>query len=367
MGSPSLRSSSLTRFYATTPGPSVAFLDESMRAPVRWSDEQPFYQLASVIFPREAMDKVREGLVDIAGRRYWHTTEAFKAEQYDSIFEMSDYITQESDWNIVAVQMPMGGSDQSMAQARSRCLAQLTRELTRGSGENALRAIVADNNREPELNNRDLKVVNSLRSRGEIARDVSFTHGRMGQEPLLWAADVMSWSVRRNIALDDPRFVQPTLDEGKLTLINAMDGQQLNMKHPQAAAAKTWGPSTLGPDSQLRLGNRESDVASAFMIPSGDDANNSRDFTQGSQVSSDLLRQIRALGEEARRGTRTAVNRGLGARDESPAMAQTAKDLDSIREAISQRSEVTESPVEHEAARDVGQQVNNGDVTPPSF
>src|SRR5699024_5227126 len=155
-------------------------------------------------------------------------------------------------------------------------------------------------------------------------------------------------------------------DEGKLTLINAMDGQQLNMKHPQAAAAKTWGPSTLGPDSQLRLGNRESDVASVFMIPSGDDANNSRDFTQGSQVSSDVLRQIRALCEEARRGTRTAVNRGLGARDESPAMAQTAKDLDSIREAISQRSEVTESPVEHEAARDVGQQANNGDVTPPS-
>src|SRR5699024_2275570 len=190
-----------------------------------------------------------------------------------------NYITQESDWNTVAVQMPMGGSDQSMAQARSRCLAQLTRELTRGSGENALRAIVADNNREPELNNRDLKVVNSLRSRGEIARDVSFTHGRMGQEPLLWAADVMSWSVRRNIALDDQRFIQPTLDEGKLTLINAMDGQQLNMKHPQAAAAKTWGPSTLGPDSQLRLGNRESDVASVFMIPSGDDANNSRDFT----------------------------------------------------------------------------------------
>lgn len=366
MSSPSLRSPSLTRFYATTPGPSVAFLDESMRAPVRGSREQPFYQLASVIFPREAMDQVREGLVDIAGERYWHTTEAFKSKQYDSILEMSDYITQESDWNIVAVQMPMGGSDQSMAQARSRCLAQLTRELTRGSGENALRAIVADNNREPELNNRDLKVVDSLRSRGEIARDVAFTHGRMGQEPLLWAADVMSWSVRRNIALDDPRFIQPTLDEGKLTLINAIDGQQLNMKHPQAAAAKTWGPSTLGPDSQLRLGNRESDVASASMIPSRGDANNSRGFTQGSQVSSDLLRQIRALGEEARRGTRAAVSRGTDTREQSPAMAEVSKDLRAIRGAMSGRDEEAASPVKHESPHERGPRVDNSDIAPPS-
>lgn len=364
MSSPSLRSADLERFYlAHAPSP-VAFLDESMREQPG-PGEESFYQIAAVIFPHDRLDAMREGLVDLAGGNYWHTNKKFRGSDFDrgDIVEMVDYITEESEWNVFAVKMPLAGDSRlDLARARAQCLDRLVRNLTSGSGDGAVRAIVADNNIDPELNKLDGQVVDKLRGSGAIDPDVAITHGRMGQEPLLWSADAMSWSVRRNIALDDARFIQPTLDEGKLTVINAADGKQLNMKHPLGASAKTRGPSSQGPGLSGSPGH---DVASPSMVSARDAVDNGQRFNPGQTVSHDLMRQIRALGAAARRAT-PAPAAGDGAREQSPAMAQAAKDLHGIRAAMSERSEVAESPVDHETARDVGQQVDNGDVTPPS-
>lgn len=364
MSSPSLRSDALDRFYLSRAPSPVAFLDESMRESPG-PGEESFYQLAAVILPNDRLDDIREGLVDIAGGTFWHTTDKFRSGTYGrgDIVEMVDYVTDESEWNVFAVKMPLAGSsERDLAQARSHCLDRLVRNVTTGSGDNAVRAIVADNNKDQRLNKLDLQVVNSLRESGAVHSDVTLMHGRMGQEPLLWSADVMSWSVRRNIALDDSRFIQPTMDKEKLTVINAVDGKHLEMKHPLGASALTRGPSTQGPGLS---GSPGPDVASPSMVSARDAVDNGAEFRPGQKVSHDLMSQIRALGAEARRATR-ASTAGDGAREQSPAMAQTAKDLNSIREAMSERSEVAEPPVEHETARDLGQQVDNGDVTPPS-
>lgn len=256
MASPSLRSSALDRFYvAHAPSP-VAFLDESMREQPG-PGEESFYQIAAVIFPHDRLDSMREGLVDLAGGNYWHTNKKFRGSDFDrgDIVEMVDYITEESEWNVFAVKMPLAGDSRlDLARARAQCLDRLVRNLTSGSGDGAVRAIVADNNIDPELNKLDGQVVDKLRGSGAIDPDVAITHGRMGQEPLLWSADAMSWSVRRNIALDDARFIQPTLDEGKLTVINAADGKQLNMKHPWVLPQKPGGRLPKGRDYPVAQG-----------------------------------------------------------------------------------------------------------------
>jgi len=364
MSSPSLRSDKLDRFYLSRAPSPVAFLDESMRESPG-PGEESFYQLAAVILPNDRLDDIREGLVDIAGGTYWHTTDKFRSGTYGrgDIVEMVDYVTDESEWNVFAVKMPLAGSsERDLAQARSHCLDRLVRNVTSGSGDNAVRAIVADNNKDQRLNKLDEQVVGRLRDSGQIHKKVSLMHGRMGREPLLWSADVMSWSVRRNIALDDSRFIQPTMDKEKLTVINAVDGKQLEMKHPLGASAKTRGPSAWGPGLS---GSARYDVASPFMVSARDVVDNGAEFAPGQKVSHDLMSQIRALGAEARRGTPTAAA-GNGALEQSPAMAQVSNDLRAIREAVGERSEAAESPVEHEAARDVGQQIDNGDVAPPS-
>ena len=104
-----------------------------------------------------------------------------------------------------------------------------------------MRGIVADNNKDTALNKLDHQVLEKLRGTGVISRQVGFAHGRMGDEPLLWSADAVSWAVQRNIARDDGRFILPALREGRLTVIDAVDGMPLNMKHPLAASAFARG------------------------------------------------------------------------------------------------------------------------------
>ena len=312
MSSPSLRSPDLERFYlSAAPGP-IAFVDESMKHPAgtdmgassaRGSvhQERSFYQLAAVIFSHSGLDSIRERLVDLAGGTYLHTNKKFRGTDADrgDIVEMVDAVTRASEWNAVAVKLPLAGSSRKdLAQARALCLDRLVRNLASGSGDAAVRGIVADNNRDTDLNELDLQVVTTLRRSGAISRHVGLAHGHMRDEPLLWAADALSWAVQRNIARDDARFIAPTLKEGRLTVINAVDGKLLNMKHPLGASAFARGPSALGPGLS---GSREYDVASLSRIPARFLVDNGELFAPGQSVSDDLLRQSRVLREEARR------------------------------------------------------------------
>ena len=306
MSSRSLRSPALERFYLSAGPNPIAFVDESMRQPTV-SEEGPkptaasFYQLAAVIFAHAGLDSTRERLVDLAGGTYWHTNRKFRGTNADrgDIVDMVEAVTEASEWNVIAVNLPLAGATRrDLAQARALCLDRLVRNLTSGTGDEAVRGIVADNNRDERLNKLDAQVVDRLRSSGAIDPRVAIVHGRMGDEPLLWSADAVSWAVQRNIARDDPRFIQPTLEEGKLTVLNAVDGQPVTMKHPLGASAFARGPSSQGPGSSGGPGH---DVASASMVSAPFRADNGQLSAPGRSVGWDLLRQIRALREAARR------------------------------------------------------------------
>lgn len=310
MASPTLRDPELERFYARTPGPSVAFIDEAMRENPR-PGEIPFYKMTAVIFPKDRMDIIREALVDIPGSLYWHSTEEFKtASGRERIYEMATYIADVSDWNIVSIATPITDQPRSIASARAHCLDTLAREITRGSGEDAVRAIVADRNKDPHLNTNDMAVLEQLRRTRAIDIDTGFRHGRMGQEPLLWAADAAAWAVRRNIALDDGRFVEPFIQTGKLTVLDAATKQPLDMKHPQGAAAKTWGPPAPHAGEEISSVNAEPGVASRPIIGP---------FTPGNKVMTDLAQQARRLKIAAlARRAQPQNTRDLTARKDPP-------------------------------------------------
>ncbi|WP_166973209.1 hypothetical protein [Brevibacterium atlanticum] len=306
MSSPSLRSPVLERFYlAASPNP-IAFVDESMRQPTSVGEgpageEVSFYQMAAVIFSHARLDAIRERLVDLAGSTYWHTNKKFRGTLADrgDIVDMVEVITQVSEWNVIAVKLPLAGSSQGdIARARALCLDRLVRHLTSGTGEEAVRGIVADNNRDHRLNGADERVVDRLRRSGAIHPDVAFTHGRMGDEPLLWSADVVSWAVQRNIARDDGRFILPAVNEGRLTVIDAVDGKLLNMKHPLGASAFARGPSSQRPGLSGSPGH---DVASPT-VPARFAVDNGELFVPGQSVARDLLRRIRSRREAARKG-----------------------------------------------------------------
>ena len=93
MTSPSLRDPKLAELSQNSPG-AVAFVDESYRAhPL--SSERAFYSMSAVTFAKDYPDHVREVLTDIAGGRYWHTTEANAAGHVD-IARVTRFLARES-------------------------------------------------------------------------------------------------------------------------------------------------------------------------------------------------------------------------------------------------------------------------------
>jgi hypothetical protein len=219
----------LAELYRTTTGP-VAFIDESYREPLN-SDERPFYSMSAVIVGRDQGALVRDVLMDIPGSRYWHTTDAYRTPAGKRVIkEMIDYIAGAADFNIVTVQTQIRRDDPGMKTARHECLGALTKELTRGAGENAVRLLVVESRNakvHPGGDADDARVVRRLRSAGSIDRAVHVHHTSPGKEPLLWAADLSVWAFRRNLAVGDRQWFEPL--EGISTVLH-VDGADVSVK-----------------------------------------------------------------------------------------------------------------------------------------
>lgn len=219
----------LAELYRTTTGP-VAYIDESYREPLH-SDERPFYSMSAVIVGRYQGALVRDVLMDIPGSTYWHTTEAYRSAAGKRVIkEMIDYIAGAAEYNIVTVQTQIRKDDPSMKAARHECLGALTKELTRGSGPNAVRLLVVESRNarvHPGGDADDAHVIKQLRSAGSIDRHVHVHHTSPGREPLLWAADLSVWAFRRNLAVGDKQWFEPL--QGISTVLH-VDGADVSVK-----------------------------------------------------------------------------------------------------------------------------------------
>jgi hypothetical protein len=220
---------SLAELYRTTTGP-VAFIDESYREPLH-TDERPFYSMSAVIVGRDQGALVRDVLMDIPGSRYWHTTDAYRTPAGKRVIgEMINYIAGAAEYNIVTVQTQIRRDDPGMKTARHECLGALTKELTRGSGNNAVRLLVVESRNakvHPGGDADDARVVRRLRSAGSIDRAVHVHHTSPAREPLLWAADLSVWAFRRNLAVGDRQWFEPL--EGISTVLH-VDGADVSVK-----------------------------------------------------------------------------------------------------------------------------------------
>jgi len=284
-----LQDRQLHELYQRTPGGAVSFIDESYRT--RPGAEAPFYSMSAVTFALDRLDDIRESMTEIAGGRYWHTTEAFTDGNRDAIARMGRYIANHSEWNVVTVDTPIMNGDRGLTHARATCLAAITREVTRGTGPDAVRLLVADRNRDAHLNRADANVVAMLRGLGEIDRSVTLHHGRMAKEPVLWAADTISWSAYRNIAVDDDRWIAPVRD--MLTVLDARSGRPLDMKQPQAAAALGAVAPPPGARQPVASERGGASVASEVSLDAHDIGQQApTDFARGTRTLDDLARQI---------------------------------------------------------------------------
>lgn len=215
----------LSTLYQRTKGP-VAYIDESYREPLR-SNERPFYTMSAVIVGRDQGALIRDVLMDIPGSRYWHTTEAYRTEPGKRVIaEMIDYLAEAIDYNIITVQTEIRREDQDMHQARNEALSALAKEVTRGSGSNAVRLMVLESrnsNYYPHGDRDDNRVLSRLSSSKAIDPSTRFHHTSPGKEPLLWAADLSVWAFRRQVAVGDNHWFAPLEDISTVLHVNGAD------------------------------------------------------------------------------------------------------------------------------------------------
>jgi hypothetical protein len=277
---PTLRDPNLVRLYERVPG-AVAFIDESYRARPR-DDGWAFYAMSAVVFDVAAMVSVRLALTSIADGNYWHTTDEFQRGNSEAILKMTSFLVGASVGNVVSVEAPVK-TPTNPQQPREACLAALAKELCRGEEPEAVRLLVLDANKEHAMNAADQRCIGRLRSTGVVDANTALYHAYMGSEPLLWAADTVSWSVYRALANDDMRWLYPLRDV--ITILEPQSGDALKMKQPQGSAERPGAQSPTGP---------QGGQATAVPISTVPQEGPGGTFIPGNTILNDLVAQITA-------------------------------------------------------------------------
>ncbi|MBB5789302.1 hypothetical protein [Jiangella mangrovi] len=158
----------------------LAYVDESIRT------DDGVYVLAAVALDAADGESVRDAVRSLEprpGRRFhWRDKEHFERVQAAELLAQLPVIP------IVVIGAPVDPRRQE--RARRHCLAALLFELaTAGVDEVCLET------RNPVADRRDLDVIGGFRVRGMIPATVRIGHARPGEEPLLWAADVIARAI----------------------------------------------------------------------------------------------------------------------------------------------------------------------------
>jgi hypothetical protein len=243
---PGLKDDRLRILYQRTPGP-IAYIDESLREPGR--GERPFYAMSAIVIARDQAAMIRQRLIEIAGSDYWHTTEAFSSPLGRHVItEMNDYLAHAIEPSIITVQTEIRRADHNLRTAREECITALAREVTRVNTTEAPRLLVFEKrNRRyyPDGDKQDLAVLHRLRAARLLHPQVTGYHASPGDEPLLWAPDLVAWSFRRDLAIGDSQWFTPY--ETVATVLHARTGLAVKRSNPHLPQPSPGVQPTTGP------------------------------------------------------------------------------------------------------------------------
>lgn len=198
----------LTEAYGRARGGYVGFLDESFEL----SGEKTFYLMSAVVTHQDQIHALRDGLQDVVGDTYWHTTESLQTpEGRTAAVDIAEYLGNEKGTEvcIVSCRMPLG--DGGADGARQACFQQVGANLC--SGAHPLKAgvhlMVLEQRETQHERSYDAKIVRDLRSALVICRHCQLKQASPRDEPLLWLPDLVSSAVRRSITHKERDLLDP--------------------------------------------------------------------------------------------------------------------------------------------------------------
>lgn len=160
----------------------LAYVDESMR---QRPDSSGLYVLAAAVFDQADEAALRDALRQLVrGRRRFHWREEEPADQRKAVSVVGTLDA------LHLVVVGVGLDNPRQERGRRQCLSRLLWELGRdGVGQVWLDA------RRQQQNRLDIKLVDSLRVRGELPDTLRVGHAFAKQEPLSWLPDIVAGAV----------------------------------------------------------------------------------------------------------------------------------------------------------------------------
>lgn len=204
------RAAELLEAYGRAPGGYVAFLDESFELGA--NGRQTFYLMSAVVAHRNQLKPLRDGLLEVVGNRYWHTTESLlTSDGRQQAVKVAEYLGAENGTKvcIVSLRMPLGngGGD----AARRACFGQLATSLCTGAQPLAgkVHLMVLEKRGTQRERSFDATIVKELRQRKEICRHCQLKQVSPGDESLLRLPDLVSSAIRRTITHHEEVLLEP--------------------------------------------------------------------------------------------------------------------------------------------------------------
>ena len=187
----------LAAAYQRAPGGYVAFLDETYEVE---KGTETFYLLSGVVAHRDSFRGLRDGLREVVGTSYWHTTEKLRTpEGREQAVEVARYLGGGPEVSLVALKRPFSVDDSVGDVARAECFGKLGSALCGGSAPltAGVQLMVLEKRRTQKDHAYDAKIVRDLRASKALCRTCQMQQVSPQDENLLWLPDIVSSAVRR--------------------------------------------------------------------------------------------------------------------------------------------------------------------------
>jgi hypothetical protein len=200
----------LTSAYDNDRGNVVAYIDETYLAPSRMLGPVPFYYATAFVIEKRDQQPMRDDLVAIVGKEFWHTTQAHQSEEGRAkIRELADYIGEGTDAIVVAKKCPVDVFDRDAERARAECMTSLLSALSCGAHCETVSLAIFEERKFMPQRNADESTIKAARRGGLIDRNMRVLPTSPTYERLLWLPDVVSFALYQQATNSGHDYLTP--------------------------------------------------------------------------------------------------------------------------------------------------------------
>lgn len=208
----------------------VAYIDESYRKS-RGAAVSGFYILAATIFQSHEITLARQGLRQASALTRWHTTDQNHLGNYLGIQRVGSEIGNWSSKSIVIFEE--FGEESDLELSRRKCMYQLIKLL---EARDCSMIVYERRNTRFQVNS-DTALTAKLASFGHISRSTRIFGSSPAAETLLWAPDLVAWSIRRLVTSDELQWLQAVGQTVEISFISENTKTSIKEKRPGPASA----------------------------------------------------------------------------------------------------------------------------------